>query len=38
MKCKQTTDPENSRQLHNAIHAFQKAYAVYTTKQKAKKK
>lgn len=27
MKCKQTTDLDNARQLHDALHAFQQAYA-----------
>ena len=27
MKCKQTTDLENAQKLHEALHAFQKAYA-----------
>jgi len=26
MKCKQTTDLENARHLHDAAHAFKKAY------------
>jgi hypothetical protein len=27
MKCKQTVDPANARALHDALHAFQQAYA-----------